>query len=35
VSPIQSGIKYFRDEFRALCARNKGNAERRELAGAH
>jgi NADH-quinone oxidoreductase subunit F len=35
VSPIQSGIKYFRDEFLALCQQNKGNAERRELAGAH
>jgi NADH-quinone oxidoreductase subunit F len=35
VSPIQSGIKYFRDEFLALCQQNKSNAERRELAGAH
>ncbi len=35
VSPIQSGIQYFRDEFLALCQQNKGNAERRELAGAH
>ncbi|WP_037345874.1 NADH-quinone oxidoreductase subunit NuoF [Sciscionella sediminilitoris] len=31
VSPIQSGIKYFRDEFLALCEQNKAE---RELAGA-
>jgi NADH-quinone oxidoreductase subunit F len=38
VSPIVSGIKYFRDEFLALCKDNAANAannDRRELAGAH
>ncbi|HVV24170.1 MAG TPA: NADH-quinone oxidoreductase subunit NuoF [Pseudonocardiaceae bacterium] len=36
VSPIQSGIKYFKDEFLALCQANQANAgQRRELAGAH
>ena len=37
VSPIQSGIKYFKDEFLALCKDNaaRGNDGRRELAGAH
>ena len=34
VSPIQSGIKYFRDEFLALCDRNKTAQRERELAGA-
>jgi NADH-quinone oxidoreductase subunit F len=35
VSPIQSGIKYFRDEFLALCDRNQAqNQAQRELAGA-
>jgi NADH-quinone oxidoreductase subunit F len=37
VSPIQSGIKYFRDEFLALCRTNQATntaTGRRELAGA-
>jgi NADH-quinone oxidoreductase subunit F len=34
VSPIQSGIKYFRDEFLALCQANQASNSR-ELAGAH
>jgi NADH-quinone oxidoreductase subunit F len=34
VSPIQSGIQYFRDEFLALCQANRATGER-ELAGAH
>jgi NADH-quinone oxidoreductase subunit F len=39
VSPIQSGVKYFRDEFLALCRTNQAtntatDPERRELAGA-
>ena len=36
VSPIQSGIKYFRDEFLALCKAQPAAHERdaRELAGA-
>ena len=33
VSPIQSGIKYFRDEFLALCEKNKSKAP--ALAGAN
>ena len=32
VSPITSGIKYFRDEFLALCEKNK--AAKPELVGA-
>jgi NADH-quinone oxidoreductase subunit F len=35
VSPIVSGIKYFRDEFLALCKDNAAKSQRRELAGAH
>ena len=34
VSPITSGIKYFRDEFLALCDKNKAPATP-ALAGAH
>ena len=32
ISPVVSGIKYFRDEFLALCQDNKAQVE---LAGAH
>ena len=38
VSPIQSGIKYFRDEFLALCDKQGGDkykAQNPALAGAH
>jgi NADH-quinone oxidoreductase subunit F len=38
VSPIQSGVQYFRDEFLALCqaneATNTAGTGRHELAGA-
>jgi NADH-quinone oxidoreductase subunit F len=34
VSPITSGIKYFRDEFLALCERNKGESNEPALVGA-
>ena len=34
VSPITSGIKYFKDEFLALCATNSAKHEQAALAGA-
>jgi NADH-quinone oxidoreductase subunit F len=35
VSPIQSGIKYFKDEFLALCEQNAVSNGKHALAGAH
>jgi len=34
VSPITSGIKYFREEFLALCERNRGESNEPALVGA-
>src|SRR5699024_2894828 len=34
VSPITSGIKYFRDEFLALCEENQANRQEPALAGS-
>jgi NADH-quinone oxidoreductase subunit F len=34
VSPIQSGIKYFREEFLALCEKNRHEQTKPELVGA-
>jgi NADH-quinone oxidoreductase subunit F len=35
VSPITSGIQYFRDEFLALCEKNRAKNRKPALAGAN